>query len=121
MKKKTILFLVLMLLFLALLPSFSQGQEEIIGWFLTGNSYLNLSEEFKLSYVGGLTDMLSEATSLYVPELYPYLYETIQGMSGIQLMAIFDKYLEEYPEERHFSAASIFYVAIMEIVNENIK
>jgi len=44
MKKKTILLLILMLLFLALLTNYSQGQEEdkAVG-FLNGNSYLRLA------------------------------------------------------------------------------
>ena len=122
MKKKTILFLVLMLLFLALLTSFSQGQEEErTVSFLTGNGYLRLAEENKIFYVGGLTDMLLASVSLYVPELYPYLEETIRNMSGQQIKAIFDKYLEEDPKEWHCSAGSLFFAAIMNIVNENIK
>ena len=122
MKKKTILFLVLMLLFLALLTNYSQGQEEertVI--FLTGNSYLSLAEGYKISYVGGLTDMLLISVEMYIPELLPYLEETINGMSGQQIKAIFDKYLEEYPEKWHYSAASTFFAVIMKIVNKNIK
>jgi len=122
MKKKTILFLILMLLFLALLTNYSQGQEEEkTVSFLTGNSYLRLDEGHKLSYVGGLVDMLLISVEMYIPELLPYLEETIKDMSGQQIKAIFDKYLEEYPEEWHYSAASIFFAVIMEMVNENIN
>ena len=53
MKKKMILFLVLMLLFLALLTNYSQGQEKekSSGNFINGNDYLSLAEENKLFYV----------------------------------------------------------------------
>jgi len=111
-----------MLLFLALLTNYSQGQEEDKAVsFLNGNSYLRLAEGYKLSYVGGLVDMLLISVEMYFPEIFPYLEETIKDMSGQQVKAIFDKYLEEYPEERHYSAASIFFGVIMKMVNENIN
>jgi len=79
--------------------------------------YLRLAEGYKLSYVGGLVDMLLISVEMYFPEIFPYLEETIKDMSGQQVKAIFDKYLEEYPEERHYSAASIFFGVIMKMVN----
>ena len=125
MKKKIILILVLVLLFLVLLTSFSQGQEEEqtvkIPSFIFGNNYLELSEPNKASYVAGLMDMTYYQTYYYDYELYSAIFDTISDMTGIQIKAIFDKYLEEHPEEWHMVAASIFVSAIMEIVNKNIK
>ena len=39
-------------------------------------------------------------------------------MTAGQIQAIFDKYLEEHPEEWHHNAASLFWAAIIEIVEE---
>lgn len=122
MKKKTILFLVLVLLFLILLTNGLQGQEKgngILTW-LTGNKYLNMPEEVKSFYVGGLLDMFFFQTNRYDPELYFDIEIAVKNMEVKQTKAVFDKYLEEHPEEWHHSAASSFWVAIMEIVAETI-
>ena len=118
MKRKMILFLVLVLLFLTLLTSYAQGQEKengVLTW-LTGNKYLNMPEEVKSFYVGGLLDMFLFQTNRYDPELYFNIEMAAKDMKVEQTKAIFDKYLEEHPEEWHNSAASSFWVAIMEIV-----
>ena len=75
MKKKTVLFLVLMLLFLALLTNGLQGQEkeEIgttqISCFLKGNDYLELTKQSRLFYVFGLVDMPVSYTHLTLPTI----------------------------------------------------
>ena len=123
MKKKTVLFLALVLLFLILLTNGLQGQEKgngILTW-LSGNKYLNMPEESKLFYIGGLLDMFLFQTNRYDPELYSNIEMAIKNMEVKQIKAIFDKYLEEHPESWHTSAASSLWVAIMEIVNENIN
>jgi len=120
MKRKMILFLVLMLLFLALLTNYSQGEEkEQIASFASGNKYLNWTEIEKMSYLQGLIDMLLHETSYYDPKLYSSLEATAKDMSTGQIMATFDNYLEEHPEKWHWSAAGLFWTAMMElIINE---
>lgn len=118
MKKKTILFLVLVLLFLILLTNGLQGQEKengVLTW-LTGNKYLNMPEEVKPFYVGGLMDMFLFQINQYDPELYFDIKMAVKNMEIKQTKAIFDKYLEEHPEEWHNNAASSFCVAMMKIV-----
>ena len=125
MKKKTVLFLVLMLLLLALLTNGLQGQEkeEIgttqISCFLKGNDYLELTKQSRLFYVFGLVDMLWSQTNYFNPKLYSDIDEATNNMNGEQIMAIFDKYLEEHPEKWHYTAAYLFRAAIMEIVGDN--
>lgn len=118
MKKKMILFFILVLLFLVLLTNGLQGEEKeqiIILAFVSGNHYLEYTEINKLIYTKGLMDMLFCRTYVFDPELYSNLEETIKDMTAGQIKAIFDKYLEEHPEEWHSGAASIFHSAITEI------
>lgn len=61
--------------------------------------------------------MLYGQTNLYYQKLYSDIKKGTKGMTAGQIKAIFDKYLEEHPESWHFPAASIFWIAIMEIVN----
>jgi hypothetical protein len=119
MKKKLILFLVLMLLFLVLLTNYSQGEEkEQVACYIKGNDYLKLAEEYKIFYVMGLIDMLWNQTWFYSSKDYSDLNKATIDMTGGQIQAIFDKYLEEHPERWHMTAASLFWTAISEIVNE---
>jgi hypothetical protein len=123
MKKKMILFLVLVLLLLVLLTNGLQGEEkerEGVG-FITGNKYLNFAEGNKEYYVTGLMDMLYYSTNYYVPKTY-YLdiAEVTKGMGNKQIMAIFDKYLEEHPEKWHYAAAYLFSTVIGEMVMEKL-
>ena len=124
MKNKMILFLVLLLLFSLLLIDYGylQGEEKeriAILAFVSGNDYLEYTENNKLNYIEGLVDMLFCQTCVCDPELYSNLEETTKDMTAGQIKAIFDRYLEEHPESWHTNAASIFYAAIMEIVGEN--
>jgi len=122
MKKKIILFLVLLLLFSMLLIDYGYPQEEekkVVSSFLSGNDYLDLADAYKIFYVIGLLDMWSYVAYSDLPEIYPIFRRKIKNMSMQQVEAIFDKYLEEHPEEWHFSAASIFTGAIMEIIFDN--
>jgi len=74
----------------------------------TGNDYLELSENERISYVTGLIDMMFYRAHSYNPIEYEDLIEVIQGMSALQIKKIFEKYLEENPEEVHNSAAELF-------------
>ena len=60
--------------------------------------------------------MLFCQTYVCDPELYSNLEETTKDMTAGQIKAIFDRYLEEHPEEWHNGAASIFHGAITEII-----
>jgi len=117
MKKKTVLILVLALLFFSLLINYSQGQEkkEISG-FANGNKYLNLTEIEKMGYLKGLMDMLLQRTSYCDPELYSDINDKTKDMTLGQIRAIFDKYLEEHPEKWHQGAAGLFWNAIMGLI-----
>ena len=123
MKNKMILFLVLLLLFAILLIDYGYLQEEEkkqgeVLAFLAGNKYLEDTETNKIVYTTGLIDMLYWQTYTYNPELYLNLRETTKNMTGGQIKAIFERYLEKHPEEWHWGAASLFSEAIMEIVYE---
>jgi len=113
MNKKIILFLILLLLFSILLINYSylqeeEKEEEVLA-FITGDEYLAMPENiFKMFYVYGLSDMYSYFIFRYHPEIYPDFIGKIKRMTVQQITAIFDKYLEEHPEEWHFSAANIF-------------
>ncbi|GAH02274.1 unnamed protein product [marine sediment metagenome] len=63
----------------------------------------------------GLLDMYSYLTYYFDSESYPDFRGKIERMTGIQIVAIFDNYLEEHPEEWHFSGALIFYSAINDL------
>jgi len=96
-----------------------QGEEKeriAILAFVSGNDYLEYTENNKLNYIEGLVDMLFCQTYVCDPELYSNLEETTKDMTAGQIKAIFDRYLEEHPEEWHNGAASIFHGAITEII-----
>ena len=116
MKKKTILFLVLVLLFLALLTNGLYGEKTVeISCFLTGNKYLDLNEAEQTFYVVGLVDMFLEQIYYSDPELYFIVLEDTRDWTVEQTKALFDKYLEKHPEKWHYTAAGIFEMAMMEI------
>jgi len=126
MNKKIILFLVLLLLLSVLLIDYSYLQEKekeriTVITFISGNEYLELTERDKFYYTQGSIDMLLNQTWLYDSELWSRIEETIKDMPAGQIQAIFDEYLEEHPEKWHLGAASLFWTAMMEIVNENTK
>jgi len=122
MNKKIILFLVLLLLFSILLIDYSYLQEKEKGettYFFTGNEYLDLTDAYKVFYVTGLFDMWSYVSRSEMPGIYPIFRTKMENIKMQQVKAIFDKYLEEHPEIWHFTAASIFNEAIMEIILDN--
>jgi len=117
MKKKMILFLVLVLIFLVLVANGLEGEEKKqVAGYTSGDDYLKRSEEFKRAYVMGLIDMLFNETWVYDEEEYSDLNEVTDDMKPSQIQAIFDRFLEEHPETWHLSAASLFRAAMMEIV-----
>ena len=122
MNKKIILFLILLLLFSILLIDYSHLQEEVkkkpIFAFFNGNKYLDIPDDYKILYVAGLLDMWSYLGRRYWSEAYSTFLRKIEHMSMGQVQAIFDKYLEEHPEEWHFPAADIFNSAMCEMVEK---
>ena len=116
MKKKMILFLVLLLIFLVLVANGLEGEEKKqVAGYTSGNDYLKRSEEFKRAYVMGLIDMLFNETWFYNSEDYSELNEATNDIGTRQIQAIFDRFLEEHPETWHLSAASLFREAMREI------
>ena len=100
MKKKTILFLVLVLLFLVLLTNGLQGEEKEpmtmreTKAFITGDNYLKFTEDSKMNYVGGLIDMLYMQTHIYNPELYFKLEEITKNIiQGKKYVSAYKAYL----------------------------
>jgi len=84
--------------------------------FYNGNRYLKFSEDAKIAYVAGLSDMADTLTEYYEPEKYKKLCELTKDMIIGQLVKILDRYLEEHPEELHLSVAITFLYALDEIV-----
>jgi len=86
--------------------------------YYDGNRYLELSENEKLSYVAGLIDMLFSLSQTLAPEGYNDITLKTEGMSLGQLTSIFNKFLEEHPEDWHFSAAHLFSFIMTEVFYE---
>ena len=84
--------------------------------FYNGSMYLEFSENAKMSYVAGLSDMANTLIEHYEPEVYKKYKEALKDMSLGQEIKILHKYLEENPEELHFTVAISFLNAIDEIV-----
>ena len=117
MKKKIILFLVLLLLFSILFidHSYLQEEEKKQGEclaFINGNKYLELSEIYRIDYILGLVDMWWYLHNFHYSEIYQIIKEEMEDMTGEQVKKIFEKYLEEHPEKLHYSAAYLFEEAI---------
>jgi hypothetical protein len=113
--KSIILVLVVVLLFSQGLCLNAQEQEEYLTW-LDGNDYLEIPEEIRIIYVGGLVDMFWYITCYDQPEFYKNIEAKMKDMSLIQIRKIFDKYLEGHPEYLHQAAASSFNYAISELI-----
>jgi len=123
MKKKIILFLILLLLLSVMLIDYGylqeKGKEEGALAFITGNEYLEMFDSsVRMFYVYGLADMYSYFIFRYYPEIYSDFIGKIGHMTVQQITAIFDKYLKEHPEEWHFSAANIFDNVMREILEK---
>jgi len=121
MNKKIILFLILLLLFTILLIDYGylQEKEEEEGpiAFITGNKYLEMPDSsLRMLYVYGLSDMYSYVLFQEYPETYSAFIGKFRHMTIQQITALFDKYLEEHPEQWHFAAANIFDEAMTEII-----
>ena len=89
---------------------------EILLSFQDGNEYLELSESEKLFYVEGLADMLGFLFYLYDIEKHKKLVDKMENIRCDQMVKIYNKYLEEHPEDLHYMAAYTYFEAINEII-----
>jgi hypothetical protein len=118
MKRKAIILgLVIILLLSHIFSLNAQEQEEYLTW-LDGNDYLEMPKELRIIYIGGLLDMFYFLNYLEFPEIYKNIYAKMKDMSLKQMTKILDKYLEEYPENLHYSTADSFYNAISELFDK---
>jgi flagellar basal body-associated protein FliL len=83
--------------------------------FFSGNKYMKFSENEKLHYVAGLSDMTDILLKTLNPEKYQEFKEITKNVTLGQIVKIFDKFLEENPEELHHSTSSLFFAAIDEV------
>lgn len=121
MRKRIIMVLILLIIFLlTMMIDFVNARA--IGQavsFTSGNDYIEkLSETEKWTYVKGLHDMYSRTLFVMNPEKYLIFEEKTEDMTLRQLTKILNKYLEKYPENLHYDAASCFIWALDEIMDK---
>ena len=114
MKKKTIIFLVLLIIFLLISVSFLNAQDSL-RYFVDGHKYLDFSKYEKGCYVAGMIDTVCAILINIEPEAYHEIVEAFNGMTVSQIVKMLNKYLEENPEELHISAAISFLNVIREL------
>jgi hypothetical protein len=90
-------------------------EEDIVFSYVKGNSYLEESEDMKMVYVTGLIDMLYYILYRLQPEVYKEYLKVIGEFRNKQIMEIYDKYLENHPEELDYICADSFMSTIEEI------
>ena len=117
MKKGTVVFLILLIIFLPIMVSSlnAKEQEEVLN-ATNGNEYLKFQEYERVFYVRGLMDAVYAIFQAFNPEIYQKYEDKMKDMTVLQLTKILDKYLEENPEKLHYSAAVSFLYAIDEII-----
>jgi len=89
--------------------------------FHDGNSYMKLERIAKNFYIQGLIDgmsfmktdlfNMSQEHSVGIPwQIFFAIMsaDKFKDMTSSQIVAIFDKYLEEHPKEWHYRVSSIF-------------
>ncbi len=104
------------ILVIALLLTVAIPASAEIMCFYKGNDYLEFSENTKLAYIAGLSDMTQTLIEHYNPEIYKKYYEALKDMLLGQHVKILEKYLAENPEKLHRSMAVLYFYAINEIV-----
>ncbi len=117
--KKRVIILVLLIMLLLILGSYLNAQEEdVTGFFVSGNKYIKFSEEARMLYVVGNNDMYIIMLNFLSPERYKIFKEKTNDMTIEQITKIFDRYLEENPEMLHEPASLCFLSAMAEIIDE---
>jgi len=117
--KKRVIILVLLIMLILVMVSYMNAQE-LTGPLTatTGNDYMQFKEYEKYMYVRGMMDVCYALLHYYDSEFYQKYEEKLQYMTIIQINRIFDRYLEENPDEWHQSAAVCFLWALEEIIFE---
>jgi hypothetical protein len=113
-KLKFIRYNLLAILFLSLNIQAKEGVSIHQGW-ITGNTYRAFEATSKNVYAVGLVDgvFLSPLYGAPKEKLKP-LEQCTTGMTGQQVVAIFNKYLNENPERWHQSMHVIGFTALKE-------
>jgi len=122
--KKIILILSVSLILLLLFVSYCElEQEEKVACFYNGNSYMKLEEVARAYYLQGLIDGMSymKTDLLNMSEVHSFGFplEIVLAMMSAdrfieknmnisQIVAIFNKYLEECPERWHYAVSYLF-------------
>ena len=117
MNKKIILILIILLLVSVSLINASEKENRVI-CFYKGNDYLTLEESQKYFFIIGLYDMCAYYLHAEYPEMYLDFALKSDEIAPKQLVAIFDKFLEEHPEEWHNAIADLFVGAMIEFLNK---
>ncbi len=86
--------------------------------FINGNKYREFSEKEKTFYVIGIMDAILTMFFMIEPEKYQIIEDKVKSMTPLQIRILFDKYLEEKPEELRYCVASSFFYALDEIICE---
>lgn len=109
--KKITIFLFLMI---------SLDANAIVLGYVTGNDYLNMSEESRKNWLVGVMDgVMAESIALVKDTNGPWLGRCVARYEMQQLKAIFEKELSSNPEGRHAPAAIIFRSRIAAFCNGN--
>lgn len=116
MKLKAFRIILVIALLLTIAISVSANESDTFLCFLNGNEYLKLSKSEKLFYVQGLADMAILLFYWYDIEKNRKLIDKMETSTAGQMLKIYNKYLEEHPEELHYAAAYTYFNAINEIV-----
>ncbi|WP_299491282.1 Rap1a/Tai family immunity protein [uncultured Shewanella sp.] len=86
--------------------------------FVSGNTFIALDTVGKNIYSQGVIDGMLIAPMYGAPKLnLAVLEQCTKGMTGKQLVAIFNKYLKSNPEIWHESMHTIIYRAMFEACN----
>lgn len=98
-------------IFASLLLFASSSAHAISLGYVTGNDYLKLDENSRLSWlVGAMDGIMAESAMIEKDSKGPWLGRCINGLDTQQIKAIFEKELNNNPEGWHAPAAFIFRV-----------
>jgi len=118
MKRKVIILVLLIILFLSQVGYLNAQDQEGVFSFVSGNQYIEFSELGKKMYVAGMIDILYLTFWTLNPEKYQEYIKEMKNMPLLQITKIFDKYLEDHPEELHNAAGGSFLSALNEMIYE---
>ena len=116
--KKSLSVMILVIMFLLVIGSALNASNTPIKAFKVGKDYLQLSETRRMDYISGLCGMYFYMMSVTFPEKYQHMREKMKNISPEQIKEIFEKYLEDHPEQLHCGTASLFKQAIYTVIKE---